>query len=212
MNVYSLPSTVCAPRWASIHVGGGTTPALEDSCSGVSWAQSAGPFPWWGLGRPPLPQESTKKLRSDKQSRDKQGKWEGSSGGKDIPGRGKASVWNTHSHRIQRPISWEPLKWMASRASGKQVFLSLLLHSAFSSAPALEPALTGSRGHGLQFSGILLPLTLELQATGFLELQILFELQLKLEMCFESHYASIFIPSVYDTYRWTLWFITHTAH
>lgn len=93
---------------------------------------------------------------------------------------------------------------MTSRASGKQSFLSLLLHSTFSPAPALESAVTGSREHGLQFSGILLPLTLKLPATGFLELQILFELQLKLEMCFESYYASIFIPSVYDTYRWTL--------
>lgn len=58
-------------------------------------------------------------------------------------------AWNTHSHRIQRPISWEPLKWMASRTSGKQVFLSLLLHSTFSPAPSTEPALTGSREHGL---------------------------------------------------------------
>ena len=61
----------------------------------------------------------------------------------------------------------------------------------------------GQQGTHFPFSSILLPLTRKSQAAGFLELQILFELQLKLEMCFESHYASIFIPSVYDTDRWT---------
>lgn len=91
---------------------------------------------------------------------------------------------------------------MTSNANGKQGFLSLLPPP--SPAPSVERALTGSREHGLQFSGILLPLPLNLQATGFLEPRILFELRLKLAMCFESHYASIFIPSVYDTYRWTL--------
>jgi hypothetical protein len=69
------------------------------------------------------------------------------------------------------------------------------------------PQRKATRNTGFQFSGILLPHPLKLQATGFLELWILFELMLKWEICFESYYVSIFIPSVYGTYRWTLWFI-----
>lgn len=63
----------------SVHVEDGTTPALEDSHSGVSsehWTQA--PSPGLGVGKASPPTGKLWKLRSDKQNWDKQGKWEGS--------------------------------------------------------------------------------------------------------------------------------------
>lgn len=59
----------------------------------------------------------------------------GRKGGKHLPGRGRSVYDATHSHRLQGPISWESLKWMALGANGKQAFLSLLSHLTISRGP-----------------------------------------------------------------------------
>lgn len=110
----------------------------------------------------------------------------------------------------ERKFEGADLKWLASRKHGKQVFRPSLLRFTFSQAPPVRlDRQTGNTG--FRFSSILLPLTLELQATSFLEPWMLFELKLKLEMCFESHCAGVFISSVYDTYRWTRWLTTQRS-
>lgn len=83
----------------------------------------------WSVGGEALPSHRKKKIlqltrwvRGEANGK----KWEGVEKREGLPGRGKIMCETTHSQRIQRPISWESLKWMTSNVNGKQVFLSLL--------------------------------------------------------------------------------------
>ena len=197
------------------------TRSVGDTAQSLPWRQfslwrviavwSGGPHLVCGLGRTPLPQEKKFWNWPDEWEERQMEKMGG--GGKEgrTSRKREDHVWN-------HPLPKDP----------KANFLGVLKMSDFkckwktgfpvTPPPTLSRPLPYSvrwqaaENTPLQFSGILLPLPPELQATGFLELQTLFELQLKLEMCFESHYASIFIPSVYEPYRCTLWFIIHRAY
>lgn len=54
------------------------------------------------------------------------GKWKGVQKRAGRSRKREEQGWSRPLPRIQRPLSWESLKWMASRANGKQVFPSLL--------------------------------------------------------------------------------------
>lgn len=113
---------------------------------------------------------------------------------------------------IQMQIGGSVFKTMDFKSKWKTGFPAIPPPFTFSQAPSVQLDQQTEKT-GFRFSSIPLPHTLTLQATGFLELWILFELTLKLEMCFESLYAGVFMSSVEDTCRWTRWLTTqHSKH
>lgn len=109
----SCVSSVCP------QVGQTSPPAGKDSEAGT----------WW------VTVETNRAARQIKKEKKKGKTRRGRKGGKHLPGRGRSVYDATHSHRLQGPISWESLKWMALGANGKQAFLSLLSHLTISRGP-----------------------------------------------------------------------------